>query len=74
MGRFPPGCLPRGGGEVLWIFSPLAFCAFLGVLEPVTFAVGLDDVNAVGNADKPMYPFALREDELIQHIAVFGLR
>jgi len=29
------------------MFSSLAFCAFLGVLEPVTLPVGLDDVDAV---------------------------
>ena len=70
----PLGCLPRGGGAVLWNLAMFSFCAVLSVFEAVAVAVGLDDVNAVGNADKPMYPFALREDELIQHIAVFGLR
>ena len=44
--------LPLGGGEFLWNFFVFAFCAFLGVFEAVAISVGLNDVDAVGDAVK----------------------
>jgi len=39
---------------------------------PESVAAGEYPIGTLVYADKPMYPFALREDELIQHVAVFG--
>jgi len=39
---------------------------------PEAVAAGDYAIGTLVYADKPMHPFALREDELIQHIAVFG--
>ena len=39
---------------------------------PEAVAAGEYAIGTLVYADKPMHPFALREDELIQHIAVFG--
>lgn len=45
-----PPTLPRGGGAFLWIFFVVAFCSFFGILQPVAFPIGFDDVDAVRDA------------------------
>ena len=50
-----PVVAPPRGGEVsliflVLLFSSLSFCTLFRVLQSIAFAVGFDDVHAVGDA------------------------